>query len=52
MKTRMKCGMIFTKQKGVMTYYSTKKYILSTKADVETEFLSYLHTCRICAFFA
>ncbi len=35
-----------------MTHYSTKKYILSTKAGMETEFLSYLHTRRIYAFFA
>ena len=35
-----------------MTYYNAKKYILSDKADVETEFPSYLHACRICAFFA
>ena len=44
--------MMSVKQKGVMTDYNAKKYILSTKADVDTEFLSYLHTCCICAFFA
>lgn len=40
------------KTKGGMTYHNAKKYILSTKTDKETEFSSYLHACRICAFFA
>ena len=35
-----------------MTDYNAKKYILPAKTDMETEFLPYLHACRICDFFA